>query len=351
MNEELPTSLPPHLPPPGPPLAKPPRPPGAIPLAKPAVPLRTGFVCLLVAVFAAFAVQLGTKVFHHYGYGVFVGVPLAIGFLTAHLAQRAEGWSWNRALQAALLTAALTGVCLFLPMVEGVVCLAMAAVVALPFVLVGVFIARACIQATTPTPRSTKTKLHSFVLVMVPASMALESHVALRPPILEQTTSIEINATPEQVWRYIPSFPRIDSPATKLLRAGLAYPLASIMSGEGVGAKRQCILSTGTMPEVITAWEPGKRLEFEVLATPAAMTETHPFGEVKAVHDQDYFTCKRGRFVLISLPGGRTRVEGTSWFQHDLWPQFYWAPLTKEVVHEVHERVLQHIKKLAEQPR
>jgi len=301
-----------------------------------------------VAVFAAFSVQLGTKVFHYYGYGVFVGIPLAIGFLTAHLAQRAEGWSWNMALRAALLTAALTGACLFLPMVEGVVCLLMAAVVALPFVLVGVLIARACVQATTPTPRRTNTKLHSFVLIMVPAGMALESQVAPPAPILEQTTTIEINATPEQVWRYIPTFPRIEAPPTKLLRAGLAYPLASTMTSEGVGAKRQCVLSTGIMPEIITVWEPGKRLEFEVLATPAAMEETNPFGKVKAAHDEGYFTCKRGRFVLTALPGGRTRVEGASWFQHDLWPQFYWAPLTKEVVHEVHERVLLHIKALAE---
>ncbi|MDB6116918.1 MAG: uncharacterized protein JWO08_699, partial [Verrucomicrobiaceae bacterium] len=130
---------------------------------------------------------------------------------------------------------------------------------------------------------------------------------------------------------------------------GLAYPLVSTITSEGVGARRQCVLSTGTMPEVITVWEPGKRLEFDVLATPAAMEETHPLGKVKAAHDDGYFTCKRGRFVLIALPGGRTRVEGTSWFQHDLWPQFYWAPLTKEVVHEVHQRVLLHIKALAEQ--
>ncbi len=320
MNEESPASLPPTALPPGQPLARPPRPPGAAPpLPKPDLPLRTGFVCLLVAVFAAFAVQLGTKVFHHYGYGVFVAVPLAIGFLTAHLAQHTETWNWIAALRAALLAAFLTGVCLFLPMVEGVVCLLMAAVVALPFVLVGVFVARACIQATRPTPPlRTNTKLHSFVLIMVPASMALESHVAQPPPILEQTTSIEINATPEHVWRFIPSFPRIEAPPTKLLRAGLAYPLASNFTGEGVGAQRQCVLSTGTIPEVITGWEPGKRMEFDVLSTPAAMAETNPFGKVKAAHDEGYFTCKRGRFVLTALPDGRTRWEGTSWFQHDL---------------------------------
>jgi hypothetical protein len=41
-------------------------------------------------------------------------------------------------------------------------------------------------------------------------------------------------------------------------------------------------------------------------------------------------------------------VKGTSWFKHDLWPQFYWAPLTRRTVKAVHERVFDHIKRLSE---
>ena len=293
--------------------------------------------------------RMGISGLHHYGYGVFVVVPMSIGFLTSHLYLQQRQVTWLGHFLVVIATLFSTGLFLMVPPLEGVVCLAMAAGVALPFVLIGMLIARCLRNEPEETiPRSTDTKLHSFVLIMVPASMALESQVALPPPILEQTTSIEINATPEQVWRYIPSFPRIEAAPSKLLRAGLASPMASTITGEGVGAQRQCVLSTGVMPEVITAWEPGKRLEFDVLATPAAMEETNPFGKVKAAHDEGYFLCKHGRFVLTALPGGRTRVEGSSWFQHDLWPQFYWAPLTKEVVREVHERVLQHIKILSE---
>jgi hypothetical protein len=41
-------------------------------------------------------------------------------------------------------------------------------------------------------------------------------------------------------------------------------------------------------------------------------------------------------------------VEGTSWFAHDLWPQWYWEPMTRHTVSQIHQRVLKHVQKLAE---
>ncbi len=333
----------------GPPRARPPRPPGPLVGIVPETPSPAWKVCLLTSVVASALVRLGVSGLEHYGYMLFMGVPLIIGFVTAHLYQKGRDPILWRTVGVVVLTAFLVWLFLMVPPLEGLVCMAMAAGLALPFIILGVLIAMWIRKRNERAARQgIAGNLHSFVILLVPAGMLAESRVALPPPLLEQTTSIEINATPEQVWRYIPAFPRIESTPTKLLGMGIAYPLESTITGEGIGAKRQCVLSTGTMPEVITAWEPGRRLEFDVLATPTAMEETSPFGKVQAAHDNGYFICKHGRFVLTPLPGGRTRVEGTSWFQHDLWPQFYWAPLTKEVVHEVHERVLQHVKALAE---
>ena len=58
---------------------------------------------------------------------------------------------------------------------------------------------------------------------------------------------------------------------------------------------------------------------------------------------------QRGRFVLVPLPGGRTRLEGTSWYVHQIWPEWYWTPVTQWVVRGIHQRVLGHIKILAEE--
>jgi hypothetical protein len=66
-------------------------------------------------------------------------------------------------------------------------------------------------------------------------------------------------------------------------------------------------------------------------------------------HLKGYFVPQRGRFVLVPLPGGRTRLEGTSWYLHQIWPEWYWTPVTKWVVRGIHQRVLEHIKKLAEE--
>ena len=102
------------------------------------------------------------------------------------------------------------------------------------------------------------------------------------------------------------------------------------------------------MPERVVVWQPQKRLEFDVLKTPPAMVKSNPFVHVHAQHLEGYFQAKRGRFILTPLPNVRTRVEGTSWFAHDLWLQFYWEPVTRHTVSQI--RVLKDIKALVEAP-
>jgi hypothetical protein len=57
---------------------------------------------------------------------------------------------------------------------------------------------------------------------------------------------------------------------------------------------------------------------------------------------------RRGRFDLEALPGGRTRLTGTTWYQHHLWPASYWRLWSDGVIHRIHYRVLDHIKHLSE---
>jgi hypothetical protein len=230
--------------------------------------------------------------------------------------------------------------------IEGFMCILMAAFLVASMTLVGILIAWGIQALTRRSAR--KTQLHCLALLCLPLAMNWEAAHRPAPPVLEQTTSIEVNAPPDVVWQYIPSFPAIQEPPAGWLASGVAYPISSEIEGTGVGATRRCILSTGTMPEVVTVWEPGHKLEFEVKETPPAMVETNPFGEVHAPHLDGYFQARNGRFVLVPLPNGRTRIEGTSWFVHDLWPQWYWEPVTRHTVSQIHTRVLTHIKSLAE---
>ena len=65
-------------------------------------------------------------------------------------------------------------------------------------------------------------------------------------------------------------------------------------------------------------------------------------------HLDNFLVSRKGQFLLTPLPGGRTRLEGTTWYTHNLWPSAYWQVWSDFIIHRIHERVLVHIKGLAE---
>ncbi len=309
-------------------------------------PLHGWLICFIVSSLATVAVVYATEEFKHYGYTLFIGVPVTMGILISALYQHGREWKWEQPFVLTWVSMALTAALLLLCKIEGFVCILMAAVLVAAMTLAGIVIGWTIMAIVRN--RSRRNQLHCVAVLCLPLAMKWEASAPPIPPLLEQTTSIEVSASPEDVWKFIPSFPAIKTPPTGWLTSGVAYPIASEIDGSGVGATRRCVISTGAMPEVVTAWEPGKRLEFDVLETPPAMVESNPFGEVHATHLEGYFEARRGRFLLIALPGGKTRIEGTSWFVHDLWPQWYWEPVTRHTVSQIHQRVLTHIKTLSE---
>ena len=57
----------------------------------------------------------------------------------------------------------------------------------------------------------------------------------------------------------------------------------------------------------------------------------------------------RASFKLTPLPGNRTLLEGTTWYQHGLWPTEYWRWWSDAIIHRIHLRVLNHIQMLSQQ--
>jgi len=57
-----------------------------------------------------------------------------------------------------------------------------------------------------------------------------------------------------------------------------------------------------------------------------------------------------GHRLPIPLPGGRTRLEGSTWYELDLAPQAYWSIWSDLIVHRIHRRVLEHIRREATDP-
>jgi hypothetical protein len=81
------------------------------------------------------------------------------------------------------------------------------------------------------------------------------------------------------------------------------------------------------------------------------MQEWNPFhgpDEVHAAHLHGYFQARQGQFELTPQPDGTTRLVGTTWYSHGLRPEPYWRLWSDLMVHAIHRRVLDHIRREAE---
>jgi hypothetical protein len=133
-----------------------------------------------------------------------------------------------------------------------------------------------------------------------------------------------------------------------LFRAGIAYPIRAQITGQGPGAVRNCIFSTGPFVEPIEIWDEPRLLRFGVTANPAPMQEWTPYAHIEPPHLHGYFVSEKGQFLLTPLAGGRTRLEGTTWYRHTMWPAAYWHLWSDYIIHRIHLRVLNHIREEVE---
>src|SRR6185436_9279818 len=161
-------------------------------------------------------------------------------------------------------------------------------------------------------------------------------------------SSIEVDAPPAAVWRHGIAFEDIAAPPEWYFRAGLAYPLRARIAGSGAGAIRYCEFSTGAFREPITEWTEPERLAFDVTDPTPPLEEWSPYSHVYAPHLAGYFRTSHGEFRLVPLAGGRTRLEGRTWYTLRMAPATYWNPIADAILHRIHQRVLRHIKATSE---
>jgi hypothetical protein len=167
-------------------------------------------------------------------------------------------------------------------------------------------------------------------------------------PVFEVRTAVEIEAPAEEVWKNVVSFSDLPEPDEWFFKAGLAYPKRARIEGSGVEAIRYCEFSTGPFVEPIEVWDEPRLLRFRVTSNPPPMEEWSPYRKVTPRHLHGYLVSRNGQFKLTPLSGNRTLLEGTTWYQHGLRPVQYWRWWSDAVIHRIHLRVLNHIKKLSE---
>jgi len=311
---------------------------------------RTGSAAAAVVLVALLGVVVTWGILRfagNYGLTLFISLPFVMGYLAVAIYSRNQQVDSGDVLGVVSLSLLLTGAGITAIAVEGIICLLMAAPLAWLLAVFGGFVAKA-IHGRETSPQSMPS-MYVVMLVSLPALLGVE-HVAPPPvPRFQVHTTIEIAAPPELVWKRLIEFPPLQIPSEWPFRLGIAYPIEARITGEGLTADRECRFSTGSFKEPILVWEPGKHFAFSVSDEPLLMRETSPYKNIHVRHLEDHdFQPERADFVLVRLPNGGTRLEGTTTYQNKMWPGQYWRLWTDAIIHAIHNRVFLHVKKLAE---
>jgi hypothetical protein len=312
--------------------------------SEPSPMLTSVFWTVPTAVLASlFAVMVSASADRSYGWVMFVLVPFFTGFhatLALSRKKRINGWD---AASVACLSVVLLGGLLIATAVEGLICIVMAAPLAMILAILGGFLgllASRFDRAKSPV---------TFLLLagITPFGATVERALQPSASVFQVTTAIDLPAPPERVWQTVLQPATLAPPTQPLLRAGVGYPQASHIEGAGDSAVRYCDFSTGKLVEPVLVWDEPRELRFTVAASPIPMQEWTPYAHLHPPHLDGFLVTRQGEFRLTALPGGGTRLVATTWYQHHLWPERYWRWWSDYIIHGIHKMVLDDIRERA----
>jgi hypothetical protein len=299
---------------------------------------------ILVSITIAWLVTLfGIYCVGNYGIAIFVIVPFFLGFSPVIIFGFKNRLTRKEATNLGLITSVLFLFSLLLFALEGLICILMALPLAILFAYIGSRIGFELIESKKHGNKGPG-MLVALVFI-IPSFSFVENQID--PELNSVVTSIIIDATPDEVWENVVEFPQLKEPKEFIFKFGIAYPINAKIVGSGVGSIRYCNFTTGSFVEPITIWNKPKLLAFDVKDQPAPMKEMS-FWDIDAPHLHDYFVSKKGQFELVYLGNGKTKLIGTTWYYNHIQPNLYWNLWSENIIHAIHDRVLEHIKKNSE---
>ena len=241
----------------------------------------------------------------------------------------------------ALLTLGFSFLLLLLLAIEGILCLLMAAPIALPLAAVGGWVGYLIQNRAFLKNPSLSVFVATFLL------MGFEEKALPEAPLFAVRSEVLVNAPPEKVWNHLVTFSELPPAEDWLFSLGIACPTCATIEGPGVGAIRHCNFTTGAFVEPITVWDEPNRLAFDVISQPPPMKELSPY-DIHPPHLDGHLESKRGEFRLRRFEQDKTILIGTTWYKHNMWPASYWKIWSDFLIGRIHRRVLNHVKKLSE---
>jgi hypothetical protein len=275
--------------------------------------------------------------------GFLMLVPMAVGFISVFLAERAGRRGAAVWLGLPVVTTLALMVGAFIAFWEGMICLAMFTPVALVMALVGGGAGVFCARRFGKTPL-----LCVAILPFVVA--AAERWAGPANEVREVATSIAIQAPPDTVWRQIERVAPIQLREQRFSwsqQIGFPRPIEATLSREGLGGVRHATFAGGVLfVETVTAWEPEHRLGFDIRADtanipPRTLDEHVTIGGA-------YFDTLHGEYRLEVQPDGGTLLHLVSRHRLSTTLNFYARIWVDAVMKDIQENILYVIRNRCE---
>lgn len=259
----------------------------------------------------------------------FVLVPIAMGMIAMKF------WMETKKRLLALFPYALLNTLIGIAlsavfMGEGYICIIIVSPLVLAFMWIGVVIAKYVLPHQNKTLKASTFSL--LLLLFVYDTLSEHNYMN------EVTDEVTIFAPRSEVWKYVAEHPvNTQEPDYWLFRVGLPCPIQSTVTGDAIGDERKCIFSNGaTFDEVVVENTIDSVYTFDIVRQPA---DPEIIGHIE---------IRRGQFILQSNADGSTKLIGKSWYKLKVYPVWYYDIWAEDITREVHLRVMQHIKALAE---
>ncbi len=275
--------------------------------------------------------------------GFLMVMPLAVGFISVFLAERAghRGPAVWLGLPAVTTVALLVGS--FVLFWEGIICLTLLMPVAIIMAIIGGAVGGVCARRFGTTPL--------VCVALLPFVVApIEHWIGPSEQIREVQTSIVIRATPTTVWSEIERVRPIRPEEQRFSwsqKIGFPRPIEATLSGTGVGAVRHATFAGGVLfVETVTDWDPERRLAFNIRADsanipPRTLDEHVTIGG-------PYFDALQGEYRIETMQDGRILLHLSSRHRLSTTFNFYAGVWTDAVMRDIQDNILYVIRNRCE---
>jgi hypothetical protein len=291
-----------------------------------------GLLIAIVAGVLAYARSVDNSVL---GYTAFLGIPFAVGCILGFAVRSPRYWVIPIVSLFAITCIVLAVISAHL---NGLFCGAILGALFLGPVFLGALVGLGVQRLARVASWDRRQYFFLALFVGFPFGAGeVESWLPFDHPIVEVSTSATFDAPVRATWDAIRFYEQVEHEPPMLLKLALPLPLRAEGSKAAVGDVERCIYVRGSMVKTITRLEEGRFLAFDV-------SEQHLHFE----HDVELVD---GSFLIQPLDARQTRVVLTTRYRRLLRPAWLWQPMEREIIHTLHEHIMEGMRRSAERPR